>query len=331
MTDTLHVTSGDSAAGVLRAGLRLPGEAVLVHRDVLSCGPLPPIDDLATWLAARQRFWDAIYVDEGMGGGSGGDPACDLALQLARLGGAETVTVWLGRALSDQLLLAWLVRIARTIQFDVRKLRVVQWMVQPATGWLVRGMGELAPGAIAAHPTPAPLSLAAIEELRNAWDAVTAPQPERLLDLLAAAPVSSTLAPALTRLLDRYPHVSSGLARWDMKILEQVAYSTPRIVRVIGETLAATVDDLDCVGDLFLMNRLRRLAGGEQPLLAVRGPFSLDGGSIALTDAGREVLAGRASQLTLNGVDDWVGGVHLQSAVGPVWFRHGATLMRSVP
>ena len=65
------------------------------------------------------------------------------------------------------------------------------------------------------------------------------------------------------------------------------------------------------------------------------GELTLNGqghqATVSLTDAGREVLAGRASALALNGLDDWVCGVHLQSSVGPVWFRRGGTLLRSIP
>ena len=330
MSNAVHITSGDAAAETLRTGLRLPGDAVLVHRDVLSCGPLPPIDDLAVWLAARRRFWDALLLEEnpdgrGPGGGSADN---DLTAQLARLSTAESVTLWVGRALSDQLLLAWLVKLSDAIQFDLGRLRVVQWLENPASGRAVRGMGELAPDAISRHPAPLHLSAAAIEEARRAWDAVAAPAPDALLDLIAGRGVSATLGPALACLVDRFPDVSSGLGRWDQVLLEQTK-GVPWLATVLAHTLGHALDDLDCVGDLYLAARLRRLAGGAHPLVTLSGRGTAT--TAALTDAGREVLAGRASAIALNGLDDWVGGVHLQSSVGPLWFRHGATLMRSIP
>jgi hypothetical protein len=39
---------------------------------------------------------------------------------------------------------------------------------------------------------------------------------------------------------------------------------------------------------------------------------------LRLSDAGRGVLAGRADHLALNGIDRWLGGVHLRAG-GPVW------------
>jgi hypothetical protein len=34
--------------------------------------------------------------------------------------------------------------------------------------------------------------------------------------------------------------------------------------------------------------------------------------TVALTDAGRAVLEGREDRVRLNGIDRWLGGVHLQ-------------------
>jgi hypothetical protein len=33
---------------------------------------------------------------------------------------------------------------------------------------------------------------------------------------------------------------------------------------------------------------------------------------LAITDAGRAVLSGSADRVSLNGIDEWLGGVHLQ-------------------
>lgn len=33
---------------------------------------------------------------------------------------------------------------------------------------------------------------------------------------------------------------------------------------------------------------------------------------VSITEAGREVLAGRADHIQLNGIDRWLGGVHLK-------------------
>jgi len=41
------------------------------------------------------------------------------------------------------------------------------------------------------------------------------------------------------------------------------------------------------------------------------------------------VLAGDANAVELNGIDDWVLGVHLDSATGAVWYLKQGTLERA--
>lgn len=68
------------------------------------------------------------------------------------------------------------------------------------------------------------------------------------------------------------------------------------------------------MGDATFWTRLERLASGERPLIRISGrPTNgrLPDGEIVLTDDGRRVLAGEADWVALNGIDVWLGGVHL--------------------
>jgi len=51
------------------------------------------------------------------------------------------------------------------------------------------------------------------------------------------------------------------------------------------------------------------------------------GCEVALTETGDAVLAGRANAVKLNGIDDWVLGVHLDAAHGSVWYRKDGALV----
>jgi len=42
-----------------------------------------------------------------------------------------------------------------------------------------------------------------------------------------------------------------------------------------------------------------------------------------------EVLAGKGNAVEWNGIDDWIGGVHLDSQHGRVWFHKDHALVRS--
>jgi hypothetical protein len=46
--------------------------------------------------------------------------------------------------------------------------------------------------------------------------------------------------------------------------------------------------------------------------LGTEHPFV--GGGVALTDEGRDVLAGRVDAVRLRGIDEWLGGAHLVGA-----------------
>jgi len=70
-------------------------------------------------------------------------------------------------------------------------------------------------------------------------------------------------------------------------------------------------------GDAYLFSRLKGLAAPaqRQPLVALTGnPLSMRETEVVLTQTGRAVLEGRANSVALNGIDDWVGGIHLNSA-----------------
>ena len=48
-----------------------------------------------------------------------------------------------------------------------------------------------------------------------------------------------------------------------------------------------------------------------------------------LTPFGQRVLDGKANFVAMNGIDDWVFGVHLQSDAGRVWFHRDGELVRN--
>jgi hypothetical protein len=65
---------------------------------------------------------------------------------------------------------------------------------------------------------------------------------------------------------------------------------------------------------------LRRLAAGTAPLVELQGEQSSSPAlprELFLTTLARDVLAGRRDWIAENGIDRWVGGVHLTP--GKVW------------
>ncbi len=78
------------------------------------------------------------------------------------------------------------------------------------------------------------------------------------------------------------------------------------------------------------VQRLKRLGDRRlaHPLLALTGDLSaIRSTEAAITEMGRMVLAGEANRVALNGIDDWVGGVHPKARSGSHWLSDGETLI----
>ena len=113
------------------------------------------------------------------------------------------------------------------------------------------------------------------------------------------------------------------------KLLKYTQEKGPRAIRVVGFCLGHGFD-ADLVGDLYLFSRLLQLGNADlaHPLVKLSGnPDDVRSWEVVLTDAGEAVLAGRANAVELNGIDDWILGVHLDSHNGSVWYHKEGTLI----
>ena len=65
------------------------------------------------------------------------------------------------------------------------------------------------------------------------------------------------------------------------------------------------------MGDGSFYRVLRALALARHPLIQMSNVREASLAEITITEAGRYVLEGRADHVELNGIDRWLGGVHL--------------------
>ena len=84
------------------------------------------------------------------------------------------------------------------------------------------------------------------------------------------------------------------------------------------------------MGDTTFWDRVCELAAGPTPLVLLDiqpNGRALPDGTVAITDAGRATLDGRADWVHLDGFDRWLGGVHLTAALGGevAWRRDPST------
>jgi hypothetical protein len=226
-----------------------------------------------------------------------------------------------------------MVQFLRALNVAPSRLCVVQFGSEPTKGFQIVTVGELNPDQIRAHPPELGLTPEIIAEIDAACGAVTASDPEVLHAFVSHATGSLPfLRRSLRSLVFRYPDLKSGLNGWEDELLRYSRDKGPVVARVIGYTMTHDTEYPDCVGDVWLFARLRHLAdpGLPYPFLSLSGSrTTIRGSEVTLTDTGAKAIESQANFVELNGIDDWIGGVHLESSKGNVWFRRDDTLVRS--
>jgi hypothetical protein len=314
----LHVTNGSVALSRLH-DLGVPG-AIVPWDDVLHEGPVPAGLQDAELRRRRAEFLatsrdDAASVERAL-------DARDARLLAAA--GSDEIVLWFEHDLYDQL----------------QVLQVLDLLARCRPGRTARVTAILADDYLAAQSearlqewfdarrdlTPAEWAAAAA-----AWQAFRAHDPSSLasFDHAGAWP---TLRAALRRHLQQFPWSRDGLSRTERQTLSALA-ETPRSPRAAFAASNYEVEEAIFMGDLGWWYHIRTLITGPRPLLGVVGPAPGDFNDpdwwrdddsaplLALTDDGRDVLAGRADRILLNGLDRWLGGVHLQAAPGEAVWR----------
>lgn len=296
----LHITNGDCAADTLRAFLTDP---VVITADPLFDGPASEVDDDA-WYAMRART--LAEDDEGARRIAAELASLDRALANAAARGDEVV-LWFEHDLFDQLLL----------------VRTLSRLASGATASLICidrfpcveqfiGLGQLTAAQLATLlPARKPVEAPHVDQATRVWKAFRATDPTSLSTMTSAGPLPF-LGTAVRRFLEEYPSTANGLSRSATQVLGVLADGP----RDGGVLFAASQEreESPFMGDWSLFDVTRALARGRVPLVTINPEprvVDLRGHTVAITDAGRDVLAGRKDGVTLNGIDVWRGGVHL--------------------
>ncbi|WP_420126025.1 DUF1835 domain-containing protein [Longimicrobium sp.] len=300
----LHVTNGDSAAERIRAaGVEGP---ILPWRDVLHDGPVPPGLPLEALSEVRAGFIAS------RGWGAADEVRASFAERdrtLAASRDEDEVVLWFEHDLYDQL------QLIQLLDWCAAHPHPRLTLINPA-----EYLGMMDAARIRelfddrATVTPEQLALG-----RRAWDAFRAPDPRGLEAVIAGGGDAMPHLPAaLFRLLEEYPAVGNGLSRSQEQILIAFA-GGPSTLREAYPASHHQVEDAIWMGDGSFAGLVQALASGPTPLLAFEddgdgadgGPGAAMDRRAALTDAGREVLSGGADAVRMNGIDRWIGGVHL--------------------
>jgi hypothetical protein len=308
----LHILNGDAVREKLERS-DVPG-AHAVWADALHDGPVPSFDvGEARWREIRADFiasvgWAprdvALQTNERWDAGVASAPDYDEAI------------IWCEHDLFDQLLLirhlAWFADRPReaAARTTLGLICIGAWPGMPE----FKGLGELGPSELASLlGTRQPVTERQLALGRRAWRAFTDADPRAIERFLAEEDASSLpfLAGALRRHLEEFPGAHDGLARTDRQILRLVAdgMTSPMDVWVALHRMETQY----YIADASYLRRLHALAAEPHPLirLTLGADRWWEGGSVELTDLGREVLAGRADAVAVRGIEGWLGGVQL--------------------
>lgn len=320
LVSILHILNGDATARILKE-TELPGHR-LSWREALMCGPAPRTDSQKEWLSIRANHLSEAYGRT--------VPECHerLSHQEACLSSSvehDEVILWFEFDLFCQINLLYLLNWYADKEFTGTKLALICVDSFPGVDDFY-GLGQLNPEQLASlFATRSLITTNVLKLAEKAWNAYTSPDPTVIENVLKKGTSDLPyLKRAFEAHLERFPSVRNGLGKIENCILQLISGGIDEF-----KPLFATFGELERdygLGDLQFWNCVRRLSRGRDPLLQIDGlddgdqvfQHSFAKASFRLTKTGEAVMLGQLDSAAINGLDLWLGGVHLTEGK-PLW------------
>ena len=327
MKGRLHITNGDQAAKAITfAGLAAD---VLPWRDVLHDGPVPAAVKLNELSRVRADFlalntWGT--ADDIRTQFTTRDAIFGLAAEHGR------VTLWFESDLYDQLQLAQILSELFNAHSPFEEAELIDF-----DGYL----GPMDAAALnRVYESRKNVTIEHFEVAREIWDAFRETRPTRLAKLAQRDyPVLPHMAAAMRRLLQEFPHTNTGLTGTQTRVVEILERGSETAASLF--TSIAEAEERIFLGDASFAIYLQDLSKVEYPLILfndgspVVAPTFADAGrdfwhrKIALTEMGEKVITEKADHIAVNGIDRWIGGVHLSARNCWRWDESSHTLVKT--
>jgi hypothetical protein len=319
----LHIHNGDSSADTARQS-SLAGEH-FAWRESLITGPTPSGLSDDAWRRIRAKHLSEAYgVDE---------KECEQSLlrqeeKLASYAQHDEVVLWFEHDLFCQLYLIYLLNWFSQHDLGKTKLSLICIGAFPGKENF-RGLGELGAEQLASlFPARQQITDKQLALTTSAWEAYCSSNPTDIEKVLRADTSSLPfLKPALQGQLKRFPSTENGLGSIEnraLKLIDEGRKSFTDLFRGFGDS-----EPVYGFGDAQFWLTLQRLRTAEMPLLAITNgmndgeknseteqqaltPGIARNARVELTELGETVRKGEADFVALNGIDLWLGGVHLQ-------------------
>src|SRR5688572_23372432 len=307
----LHITDGESVAGTLRES-RVPGH-VAIYGDLMYEGPAPAGLEDAFWLEVRARFMAEV-----------GYASLEETRQylkahqeaLVSFPQHDEVVIWLDHRLSDQLILIKVLDWFSRQDLGAVKLSLICVDHYAGIDPFI-GLGALTADQLAllidARTRVNDAQLRAAEE---GWRAFTSPDPTDIERFNGGDTTALPFAArALRRHLEQFPATDSGLSCTERQALSVLRAQWPG--PLTGPRLFVAVqrqEEAVFMGDSSFYRNIAGLAGVRHPLVQITEEAENRLGDVTITETGLKVLESKADHIDLNGIDVWLGGIHLNGA-----------------
>lgn len=314
---TLIITNGDGAVGAIK-NAEIEAE-FLPWRDILHEGPVISKSEIEEVSKIRAEF----IAD--LGWATKAKIKKDFSerdKKLHELSNYESIILWFEHDLYDQLqllqILDWIYN--NEVKNEIYLICEDQYIGESSPDLLLKN-----------YSVKEKLSPKTIKLGSHIWKIFCGNNPKELEKIIeksnSALPFINS---AIKRLLEEFPDEKSGLSRTEtqiLKIVENEGKSPGEIFRVFLD-----MEDPKYHGDWTVFQYIHSLCTSSHPLLRYsNGTKTFPPQNekdylkevIELTPKGKEVLHERKNNLSVNGIDKWIGGVHINK--DNVWIRKKTT------
>lgn len=306
--DLLHIHCGDTSADTMRTAL-IPGD-ILVWREIYLEGPVPGNVTDSDFRKGRALFLSSF-----------GFPYYEILeavetmyRRLSEADKYQEIVLWFDACMFDQTILIHILdRLAKL------KLTGVKVSMVAVAG---RGLGEFSSSEmLALFDGRRRVALQEYKTASDAWQAFCSDTPRDIEDFLkrefSGLPF---LKAALSRHLKQFPSTVNGLNLLQQHSLQAVVSGINTLVELFKHV--STMEQERFLGDTSFWICLDEMAECACPALRVEGPgrlkrpmtdplTNLDRWQINITPFGLALLDGKSNWIAQNGIDRWLGGVHL--------------------
>ncbi|CAN7150522.1 DUF1835 domain-containing protein [Paenibacillus sp. LjRoot56] len=313
---TLHIVNGDAFGDKLRAS-GINGE-ILVWRESLYEGPISMQMSDSALISMRASYMNDRY---GIPQDTFRSQTIQQEAKLDTLTDVDEVVLWFEHDLYDQLMLCYL--LSRMDEVTRRPFQLSMICIDGFPGIdPFYGLGQLTVDQILhLHGTWLPVSENQHSLACKVWTAYSASEPSLMATLLEE---DLSALPFLKKALEvhtaRFPSMQNGLSAIQQLTLELLVDKEVSVLSIF-QTISEQASHYG-LGDLQFFGILDGLWHCEYPLIQVLGgdklpryneawPPQFENYGVKVTEMGKLILTCKQDHIFLNGIDEWIGGVHL--------------------